>query len=72
MNKTSLVRGCIQACHSSTNENFREIFGDMGDYLWSKLVDHFDANEASFICYLDNKNLNLLIAHVERHPENYG
>lgn len=70
--KLKLVRGCIQACHSSSNESFREIFGDMGDYLWDKLVNHFDANEASFICYLDNKNLTKLIEHVERHPENYG
>jgi hypothetical protein len=72
MNKHLLVRGCIQACHSSSNESFREIFGDMGDYLWDKLVNAHDADEARFICYLDNKNLDKLIAHVERNPENYG
>ena len=72
MDKRTLVRGCIQACHSSSPESFKEIFDDMGNYLWSKLVDHFDANEASFICYLDDKNLAKLIAHVERNPDNYG
>ncbi len=72
MNKLKLVRGCIQACSSSSNDSFKEIFGDMGDYLWSKLVDHMEADEARFICYLDDKNLQKLIDHVERHPENYG
>lgn len=71
MTKNTLVRGCIQACFSSSNESFRQIFGEMGDYLWDKLVNHFDANEGSFICYLDDKNLSLLIAHVEKNPGNY-
>lgn len=72
MNKRALVKGCIQACHCSTNESFRIIFGDMGDYLWDKLVNHFDANEASFICYLDGDNLDKLIAHVENNLPHYG
>lgn len=72
MTKQKLVRGCIQACYSSSRESFKEIFGETGDYLWSKLVDAFDADEARFICYLDEKNLGKLIAHVERNPDNYG
>lgn len=70
--KLKLVRGCIQACHSSSNESFREIFGDMGDYLWNKLVYAHEADEARFICYLDNGNLTKLIEHVEANPDNYG
>lgn len=63
------IDSAIRVLYNSNKEIFFEIFGDDAVYLWSKFVDHYDANEGSFICYLDLKNQRALARYVVAYAE---
>lgn len=37
-------------------EDFKECFGEDGDYLWNKFVNVKEADVFEFLCYLDLQN----------------
>ena len=48
------IDAAIRVLYNSDKEQFNEIFGEkQGPYFWDKFTNHYDANEGSFICYLD-------------------
>lgn len=60
----ALIDSSIRVLFNSSKADFTEIFGDDGPYLWDKFTIGFQANEGSFICYLDHKNQKKLAAYV--------
>lgn len=51
----------IRVLYNSSKLQFDEIFGvKNGSYLWHKFTVAHNANEGSFICYLDHTNQRLL------------
>jgi len=51
------IDAAIRVLYNSEKQTFIDIFGkDDGPYLWDKFTGHYNAEEGSFICYLDWNN----------------
>lgn len=61
----AFIDSAIRVLYNSDKGLFNVIFGEEnGPYLWNKFTGHFDANEGSFICYLDWSNQQKLAKYV--------
>lgn len=66
---SSEFQECIKHLLCMTKADFDRVFGS--DHFWFKFRETYGRDGARFICYLDNRNMGLLMKEFRKHIEEF-